>query len=217
MRWKKTAHFQRINAELNCTLSFKKIFLDSWLLSWLGRIKKVMGKMLEVNVFIQFQRTVYCSSKNPLGVVHASLFCHPSSYHQYSTLINFCSYGICGVVVSSVGISSIVDVHLKPFLIKSIYVWNDEIKHCSLELYSAILFVGFLSWHRFVLNLEIRPSCVFCWRWRGHQSRLRGVFFKLYSVRGISQQHKSTFFTSLSMELTLGQASLALGHCRNYR
>lgn len=174
------------------------------------------GKRLGVNVFIQFQgQHIVPQKKYPLGVVHALLFCHhPPSYHQYSTLINFCSYGICGVVVSED--SSIVDVHLKPFLIKSIYVWNDAMKHCSSALYSAIFFIGFLSRHHFVLNLEIRPSFVFCWRWSGHQSRLRSVFFQIYSARGISQQHKSTFFTSLSMELTFGRALVALGQCRNY-
>lgn len=106
-----------------------------------------------------------------------------------------------------------LDVHVKQILVKSIYVWNDAIKRCSLALYGAVLFIWFLSWHTvFVLNLrEIGPSFAFCWRWRGHQSRLRSDSLKFTMPEEFP--HKSTCFTSLSMELTFGQA---LGQCRNY-
>lgn len=42
-------------------------------------------------------------------------------------------------------------------------------------------------------------------------------FFKEYNARWISQQHNSTFSTFLINGITLGQALLDLGQCRNYR
>lgn len=162
-------------------------------------------------------RTVHCSSKKSswsgswLIILSSSIFI--SSVFYTDQLLFIWHLWCCGHF-SGDFLNCGCSLEAIPYKIKLCLKWC---KHCSLELYGAILFIGFLSWHRFVLNLEIRPSFVLCWRWRGHQSRLKSAFFKLYSARGISQQHKSTFFTSLSMELTLGQASLALGRCGYYR
>lgn len=166
-------------------------------------------------------RTVYCSSKKSswsgswLIILSSSIFISSVFYTDQLLFI----WHVFVLWSVQRGVLQLWMFTLKPFLIKI----NLRLKWCNQTLQLGTLTVqssplDFFHGHRFVLNLEIRPSFVFCWRGEGgHQSRLKGVFFKLYSARGISQQHKSTFFTSLSMELTLGQASLALGHCRYYR
>lgn len=165
-----------------------------------------MEKKLEVNVFnSNYKDSTFVLQKNPLGVVHGLLFCHrPPSYHRYIKLTDFCSHGICGGLLGC-------SLEANPCQI------NLRLKRCNQTLQLGTLWcsplhlISFLTYCFYAKSSGDWASFAFCWRWRGHQSRLRSDSLKFTMPEEFP--HKSTCFTSLSMELTFGQA---LGQCRNY-
>lgn len=172
MRWEKTAHFPR---------SFKNGF-RFLAVKLIGPCLKSNGEKKLMYSSNSRTRTVYCSSKKSswsgswLIILSSSIFTSVFYTDQLLFIWHF-------FVLWSAqrGFLQLWMFTLKPFLIKI----NLRLKWCNQTLQLGTLTVqssplDFFHGHRFVLNLEIRPSFVFCWRGEGgHQSRLKGVFFKL--------------------------------------
>lgn len=95
---------------------------------------------------------------------------------------------------------------------------SERLQLNSAALYGAILFIWiFFLIYCFVLYPEIRPSFVLLWGWRRHQNKPRGGSLKRTLPAELSNSTNHVSPHSLSMDLPLGQALLALGQCRYYR
>lgn len=175
------------------------------------------GKRLYINVFVQFQgqENLLFGDKIVLErfiaffyIVHLPI----GNIFKWWWSGNFGSHGICGCWSSKD--SSNVDVHLKQFLLKKRFVpeklqlniaaWHSTVQSSSSEFFPDTL-VCATSW----------DSAQFCSLLK--MKRPRSDSLKRTLPEEFPNSTIQLFPHSLSMELTLGQALLALGHCRNYR